>query len=80
MFDYADLLTYVLLVLKRAKLPQHENTRQVLRLVHEAAAEQNVPVRLASDLSQKNPFYALLAESSLIQALEIFAKGAHRCA
>ncbi|KAI8054292.1 hypothetical protein BDF22DRAFT_654480 [Syncephalis plumigaleata] len=80
MFDYSDLLTYVLLVLKRAKIPQHENTRQVLRLVREAAAEQNVPVRLASDLSQKNPFYALLAESSLIQALEIFAKGAHRLA
>ncbi|KAI9599118.1 hypothetical protein BDF19DRAFT_430153 [Syncephalis fuscata] len=81
MFDYSDLLTYVLLVLKRAKIPQHENTRQVLRLVQKAAAEQNVPVHLASGkFKSKEPFYALLAESSLIQALEIFSKGAHRLA
>ncbi|RKP09263.1 hypothetical protein THASP1DRAFT_14491 [Thamnocephalis sphaerospora] len=80
MFDYADLLTYILLVLKRAKVPQHETTKDVLKLVQQAAAEQAVPVRLASDLSRNNPFYSVMAESSLLQALEIFAQGTHRVA
>lgn len=48
MFDYTDLLTYVLLVLKRARISEQENTKEVLRLVQQAAAEQAVPVRLAS--------------------------------
>jgi CBS domain containing-hemolysin-like protein len=79
MFDYADLLSYILLVLDPTGANASENTRDVLRQVKRAAAEQSVPVRLASDLSQKNPFYSLMAESSLLQALEVFAKGTHRC-
>ena len=48
MFDYGDLLTYLLLVLKRAKIPDEEKTGAIAELLGKAARAESIPVKQAS--------------------------------
>ncbi|CAO3659086.1 unnamed protein product [Umbelopsis vinacea] len=81
MFDYGDLITYVLVVLKRSNVSITEDedaSLEIKEIVKRAIAGQSVPVRLASDLSRKNPFYSILPETTLLSVVEEFACGTHR--
>ncbi|RIB25299.1 hypothetical protein C2G38_510195 [Gigaspora rosea] len=84
MFDWADVMTYLLIVLKKKDASkQLEKTDAELSaefndLVKLASHCQPVPVKLASDLSKKNPFYSVLPETSLLQVVELFGSGTHR--
>ncbi|KAI9478297.1 MAG: hypothetical protein EXX96DRAFT_570319 [Benjaminiella poitrasii] len=84
MFDYGDVIAYILLVLHRK--PGQTNSDDIVDpesfeikdIVHRALQGQKVPVGMASDLSRKNPFYSVLKEATLLSAVEVFACGTHR--
>lgn len=107
MFDYGDVIAYILLVLQNMPPPgedeevpqtfQGENlTFEIKDIVRRALQGEEIPVKLASgnklfsvcvcaalmivclDLSQKNPFYSILPEATLLSAVEEFAYGTHR--
>lgn len=51
MFDYGDLITYVLIVLKRSDVSiagDEDASLEIKEIVKRAVAGQSVPVRLAS--------------------------------
>jgi hypothetical protein len=105
MFDYGDVIAYILLVLQNMPPPgEDENqdyprenlTFEIKDIVRRALEGEEVPVKLASgkldfvgvlnkclpcfdiDLSQKNPFYSIMPEATLLSAVEEFAYGTHR--
>ncbi|KAG2218892.1 hypothetical protein INT45_007619, partial [Circinella minor] len=82
MFDYGDVIAYLLLVLLDQVPGQSQQlegeTFEITDIIRLAIQGQAVPVKLASDLSQKNPFYSILPESTLLSAIEEFACGTHR--
>lgn len=109
MFDYGDVIAYILLVLQNMPPPGDEGeesdsqarenlTFEIKDIVRRALEGEDVPVKLASgkfcincnfdqslicfflitDLSQKNPFYSIMPEATLLSAVEEFAYGTHR--
>ncbi|KAI8601620.1 hypothetical protein EDD21DRAFT_429061 [Dissophora ornata] len=80
MFDYSDLMTYILIVLKRMDVPLEDQTMEMRDLVQKTNSCQNVPVKLASDLSGKDPFCTVLTESRLGAVVNDFGTGIHRVA
>jgi len=48
MFDYSDLMTYVLLVLKKMEIPLEDQSMEMRDLIQKTSRSQNVPVKLAS--------------------------------
>ncbi|KAI8061772.1 hypothetical protein BC940DRAFT_279338 [Gongronella butleri] len=77
MFDYGDVIAYLLLVLKNPSA-EHSSSFEIQDIVQRAMNGKQVPVSLASDLSQRNPFYSILSEATLLSAVEEFACGTHR--
>ncbi|KAG0163778.1 cell separation during budding [Apophysomyces sp. BC1015] len=80
MFDYGDVIAYLLLVLQKIPPSCDEDGDNTLikDIVRRALEGEEVPVKLTSDLSQKNPFYSILSETSLFSAVEAFGCGTHR--
>ncbi|KAI7906053.1 uncharacterized protein BX663DRAFT_428951 [Cokeromyces recurvatus] len=84
MFDYGDVIAYILLVLHRKPgQPDSDDivdteSFEIKDIVHRALQGYKVPVRMASDLSRKNPFYSIMQEATLLSAVEVFACGTHR--
>ncbi|RCH80365.1 Protein sds23, partial [Rhizopus azygosporus] len=83
MFDYGDVIAYILLVLQNMPPPGDDEAQEGMNfeikdIIRRAVEGREVPVRLASDLSQKNPFYSILPEATLLSAVEEFAYGIHR--
>ncbi|KAL1934342.1 hypothetical protein VTP01DRAFT_6524 [Rhizomucor pusillus] len=82
MFDYGDVIAYLLLILTDqapGQLQQSDSeTVETMDIIRRAVRGQTVPVKLASDLSQKNPFNAILPEATVLSAIEEFACGTHR--
>lgn len=48
MFDYSDLMTYILLVLKKMEVPLEDQTMEIRDLIQKTNRSQNVPVKLVS--------------------------------
>lgn len=48
MFDYGDLMTYILLLLKKMKVPFEDQSIEMRDLIQRTSRSQNVPVKLAS--------------------------------
>ncbi|KAG0007283.1 cell separation during budding, partial [Entomortierella chlamydospora] len=80
MFDYGDLMTYILLLLKKMEVPLEDQTMEMRDLIQRTSKSQNVPVKLASDLSGKDPFCTVLAETRLGAVVHDFGTGIHRVA
>ncbi|KAF9958102.1 cell separation during budding [Mortierella alpina] len=80
MFDYSDLMTYVLLVLKKMEIPLEDQSMEMRDLIQKTSRSQNVPVKLASDISGKDPFCTVLAETRLGAVVNDFGTGIHRVA
>lgn len=102
MFDYGDVIAYILLVLQNMPPPGEEGeeslegvaaaaadqsdnkysreqlTFEIKDIIRRAREGQEVPVKLASDLSQKNPFYSIFPEATLLSCVEEFGYGTHR--
>jgi CBS domain-containing protein len=79
LFDYADLCSYLMLLLKRNE-PMEDDTVEVKELIHHAKNSQPVPVKLISDLSQRNPFSSVYPETCLGDVMDSFGEGIHRLA
>ncbi|KAF9326448.1 cell separation during budding [Linnemannia elongata] len=80
MFDYGDLMTYLLLLLKKMDVPLEDQTMEMRDLIQRTSRSQNVPVKLASDLSGKDPFCTVLEETRLGSVVHDFGTGIHRVA
>ncbi|KAF9925469.1 cell separation during budding [Linnemannia zychae] len=80
MFDYGDLMTYLLLLLKKMDVPLEDQTMEMRDLIQRTSRSQNVPVKLASDLSGKDPFCTVHVEERLGTIVHDFGLGIHRVA
>jgi hypothetical protein len=56
MFDYADLISYLLIVLRKEIPPEDESTLEIKELVRRAMDGERVPVKLASGNNQPTFF------------------------
>ncbi|KAF9115613.1 cell separation during budding [Mortierella sp. AM989] len=80
MFDYSDMMSYILLSLKKMEVPAEDQTIGMRDLIERTSSSQNVPVRLASDLSGKDPFCTVMSETRLGAVVNDFSTGIHRVA
>ncbi|RHZ50626.1 hypothetical protein Glove_494g16 [Diversispora epigaea] len=84
MFDWSDVMSYLLIVLKKKNVMEQQQksdeelTSEFKDLLKLAMQCQPVPVKLASDLSHKNPFYSVIPETSLLHVVKLFGSGVHR--
>ncbi|KAF9392667.1 cell separation during budding [Podila verticillata] len=78
MFDYGDLMTYILLLLKKMQVPLKDQSVEMRDLIQRTSRSQAVPVKLASDLSGKDPFCTVLPETRLGAVVHDFGTGIHR--
>ncbi|OZJ03288.1 hypothetical protein BZG36_03753 [Bifiguratus adelaidae] len=83
MFDYGDVIAYLLLVLKRLKQKSETvsgEDPQVLELMRRVGGGESIPVKLVSDLSHKNPFYSKPYDTPLLEIVRMMSGPAHRVA
>ncbi|KAJ3091717.1 cell separation during budding [Quaeritorhiza haematococci] len=78
MLDYRDVVTYVLIALRKDKQPIEDASVEVQELVRRARAQEPITAELTSDLSHKNPFYSVMPQTPLRHAVELFGQGIHR--
>ncbi|ORY28706.1 CBS-domain-containing protein [Rhizoclosmatium globosum] len=76
MFDYRDLVTYVLEVFR--KVPKEEASfdaeMEITDIIKRASMDRTgVPIKLVSNLSQQNPLVAVYTTTPLLTALQEFA-------
>lgn len=88
-FDYADLNSYLMLVLGRLQIteqafsqaPYYKNRPdEVADLIKKAKRGEQVPVKFIIQLVPKNPFYKLPECETLSTVVEILGSGVHRIA
>ena len=72
MLDYRDVVTYILLALNK-KIPLDE-TVEIQELIKKARNDVTVSASLASDISQKNPFYSIQMKTPLSQIVSWISK------
>ncbi|KJE96877.1 hypothetical protein CAOG_07130 [Capsaspora owczarzaki ATCC 30864] len=75
MLEYADLVALVLAAKQRSHLP--EGNESLENYISQGGQFQ-VAVRHAVDISERNPFYSLFPESTLLNAVQVFSSGAVR--
>ncbi|GME71040.1 unnamed protein product [Ambrosiozyma monospora] len=84
-FDYADLNTYLLMVLNKLK-PEtllnapFEPKEDLVKLIKKAQSGEQVPVKFVISLTTKNPFIKLNETDTLSTVVEILGSGVHRIA
>lgn len=82
MLDFRDIVDYVLTVFhkKRMEPITEDEAIGISDIVHRATAGEAIPTEAIVDLSRKNPFYSVMAHSSLQAVIEIFSSnlGIHR--
>ncbi|KAJ6473598.1 hypothetical protein C8R47DRAFT_1144966 [Mycena vitilis] len=74
LFDFADVNAFLTLAATRHDALDNPRVDAIVS----AARAGHVPIRLVSNLSEKNPLETLPDTASLISLLELFARGAHR--
>ncbi|KAI8814128.1 hypothetical protein BJ742DRAFT_848873 [Cladochytrium replicatum] len=83
MLDYRDLVTFVLEVfhkIPKTAPPAVDSEWEITDIVKRAVGDrQGVPIKLVSNLSQRNPLVSIAADASLLDAIKEFAtSGVHR--
>ncbi|KAJ6588749.1 hypothetical protein B0H19DRAFT_1100956 [Mycena capillaripes] len=79
LFDFTDVNAFLTLAATRHTLGRDDvvgNSR--VDAIVSAARAGHVPIRLVSNLSEKNPLETLPDSASVVSLLELFARGAHR--
>ncbi|ANZ74090.1 BA75_00846T0 [Komagataella pastoris] len=84
-FDYADLNSYLLLVLNRIRSERllsinYEPREDIPDLIQKAQKGEQVPVKFVIQLINKNPFIKLHESETLSTVVEILGNGVHRIA
>ncbi|KAI0070841.1 hypothetical protein K474DRAFT_1607926 [Panus rudis PR-1116 ss-1] len=79
LFDFSDVNTFLTLAATRHRWSAEE-LRDNPRIdeIYAAAKAGRVPVRLVSNLSEKNPLETLRHDATVLELLSVFAKGTHR--
>lgn len=77
-FDYADLNTYLLLVL--GHIEPINQSEDITKQIERARQGKEVPVRFVTQLGVAEPFITVPSTSTLITAAEILGNGVHRIA
>lgn len=77
LFDFADVNAFLTVAATRHNTPEVQEIPQIEQII-KAARAGHVPIRLVSNLSQKNPLEVLPYEATVISLLELFSKGTHR--
>ncbi|KDQ09154.1 hypothetical protein BOTBODRAFT_165200 [Botryobasidium botryosum FD-172 SS1] len=81
LFDYADVNAYLNLAINANSLsPEDLERQQVEMIINNAKDGGDVPVRLACDLSEKNPMVVQTQNSTHLSLLREFSQGKHRVA
>ncbi|KAJ3168839.1 cell separation during budding [Geranomyces variabilis] len=80
MFDYRDVVTYVLVGLSKDAPMDASASMEFKELVRLARSHEPVPVKLAADISHRNPFYSVMEQTHLLQVAELFSSTIHRVA
>ncbi|PSR76577.1 hypothetical protein PHLCEN_2v8335 [Hermanssonia centrifuga] len=79
LFDFPDVNAFLTLAATRYRWGPHEfRERPLIEEIIIAAKAGRVPVRLISNLSEKNPLEVLPHDATIISLLTIFSKGTHR--
>ncbi|KAG9221775.1 hypothetical protein CCMSSC00406_0006718 [Pleurotus cornucopiae] len=79
LFDFSDVNAFLTLAATRHTfLPEFLAQNPKIDGIVAAARAGRVPVKLVSDLSEKNPLKTVRNDASIIALLEVFAGGAHR--
>ncbi|KAJ3182626.1 cell separation during budding [Geranomyces variabilis] len=80
MFDYRDVVTYVLVGLSKDTPIDASASMEFKELVRLARSHEPVPAKLAADISQRNPFYSVIEQTHLLQVAALFSSTIHRVA
>ncbi|KAI0090080.1 hypothetical protein BDY19DRAFT_938323 [Irpex rosettiformis] len=79
LFDYPDVNAFLTLAATRHRWsPEELRGKPRTEEIIAAAKAGRVPVRLVSNLSEKNPLEVLPHDATIISLLTIFSKGTHR--
>ncbi|KAI9449702.1 hypothetical protein F5148DRAFT_1246200 [Russula earlei] len=79
LFDFADVNAFLTFAAtQHTYTPEHLQGNPRVAQILEAAKAGHVPVRLVSNLSDKNPFVELPHDASVIALLGVFSSGLHR--
>ncbi|KAI0252538.1 hypothetical protein BJV78DRAFT_1124610 [Lactifluus subvellereus] len=79
LFDFADVNAFLTFAAtQHTYTPEHLQGRPRVAQILEAAKAGHVPVRLVSNLSEKNPLVELPHDASVIALLAVFSSGTHR--
>ncbi|KAF8474400.1 hypothetical protein DFH94DRAFT_636020 [Russula ochroleuca] len=79
LFDFADVNAFLTFAAtQHTYTPEHLQGRPRVAQILEAAKAGHVPVRLVSNLSDKNPLVELPHDASVIALLAVFSTGTHR--
>ncbi|KAF9580787.1 cell separation during budding [Lunasporangiospora selenospora] len=71
MFDYSDLMTYILLALRKMEVPPEDQTVHMRDLIQKTTMSQNVPVKLAAVavMDSAGDLTGILSQSSTLDYL-----------
>lgn len=82
MLDYRDIVDYVLLVFKKKHLSPIPEDQEwgISEIIEKAQLGEPASAQFVADLSNKNPFYSVFMDSTLMDVAEIFGEsnGVHR--
>ncbi|KAI0667253.1 hypothetical protein C8Q78DRAFT_1054893 [Trametes maxima] len=79
LFDFADVNAFLTFAATRHKISTDElREKPRVQEILKAAQEGKVPVRLVSNLSEKNPLEILAHDANIVSLLAVFSRGAHR--
>lgn len=82
MLDYRDIVDYVLYVFKKKKLTPipEDQVWGISEIIEKAQSGEPANAHFVADLSNKNPFYSVYMDSTLVDVAEIFGQsnGVHR--
>lgn len=79
LFDFSDVNAFLTLAATRhTLLPEDLLENHRVNQIVAAALEGRVPIKLVSNLSEKNPLETLPYDANIISLLEVFSRGTHR--
>jgi CBS domain-containing protein len=79
LFDFADVNAFLTFAATRHILPvEQSRENQRFSEIISAARTGHIPVKIVSNLSEKNPLETLPNDSTVKSLLEVFSQGAHR--
>ena len=79
MFDYRDIVEYLLILFRKRSDSPLSHSSAANELCEQVLSGTPTSVKVASDISGKNPFYSLSLDNSLLSAVELLSNaGIHR--